>query len=223
MIKLRVDDFPYTKPDERHRHNLKSFREFVDVVERHYYGYWLLGVIPGNCGDDEIDFLRYGSQGIEIGMHGIYHNETYPSEFLPNLTQADICRQLKMTRTLLSRAIQQPVEVYMPPHNIIDFRTVAALPEAGFKAFTTGPETEPVLVKQKFSEVKTFHSDKQLGQYGRSDELLPWATHHLMADSKEQDVWLTLHWTWEVNIGLENLDRFLAALAPQLHTGDIIR
>lgn len=223
MIKLRVDDFPWTKENERDRHTLKAFGEFCDVVRRHYNGYWLLGVIPGNCGAAELSYLRHKTSGIQIGMHGIYHNETYPNEFLPNLTVANIAQQLRMTRTLLSHAIEKPIDVYMPPHNVIDFRTVAALPDAGFKAFTTGPETPPAIVRQEFHDVKIFHSAKELGQYGRSDELhAQGATDRLFnLSARGEEIWLTLHWTWEVNIGLEHLDKFLSALYPQLHTGDL--
>lgn len=219
-VKLRVDDFPWTKRDERDKHNLDAFLKFQDVINEFVGGYWLLGVIPGNCGQDELNFLRHKTSGIRIGMHGIMHDESRANEFLPYLTTDDIERQLCLTRVLLATAIQQDVRVYMPPHNVVDSRTLTALPKAGFRAFTGGPETAPAFRNDFVGGIKYLHSQPP-HEYGRSDEMLVRnSAAHLIRESADKDIWLTLHWTWETNIGLESLRRLLSEIGDSLSIND---
>lgn len=215
MIKIRVDDFPYTKREERDRHNLLAFRDFKKVLEKHNVGYWLLGVIPGNCSPEDLDYLRHQCPYTRVGMHGIFHDESRPNEFLPYATSKEIERQLSVTRTLLEAALNRDVRVYMPPHNVIDWRTIEALRPAGFRAFTGGPET-PNELRVSHEHLQYIHSEPP-HEYGRSDELLQRnSAAHLLRWSGKDDVWLTLHWTWEVNIGLKNLDLFLAEISDSI-------
>lgn len=218
MIKIRVDDFPWTKREERDRHNLDAFMKFQDVINRWMSGYWLLGVIPGNCSGDDLYTVKHKCPYARVGMHGIMHDESRPNEFLPYLTCDDIGKQLGTTRQLLSSAIEKDVRVYMPPHNVIDTRTLAALKPAGFRAWTGGPETDKNL--WSIDALQYIHSEAP-HQYGRSDELLArGSVAHLIRESTDRNIWLTLHWTWETNIGLEHLWTFLREIEGNLSMED---
>jgi hypothetical protein len=218
MIVVRVDDFPFTKQSERHRHDRESFLRFDDVLSRHLGGApYLLGAIPALSTDDDLSMLA--SLGhVTVGMHGVRHDERFPNEFLPHLTERDVHRSLSSARERLRAATGQPVDVYMPPRNVIDRRTLAACGRAGFRAFTSGPETGDV----GRTTLARLHSEAPL-EYGRSDELLErGSVGHLRrrCESGGRAI-LALHFTWETNLGLESLDRYLSQLAGMLGGFDL--
>ena len=65
--------------------------------------------------------------------------------------------------------------------------------------------------------VESHHSAEPF-EYGRSDEMLQRGAVEYW-DKKVDKVipsYITFHWTWEVNIGLENLEKFLEALKPSI-------
>lgn len=228
MIRIRVDDFPWTKREERDngRHTIENFNNFMATLD-HYEIVPLVGVIPGNCDQNDLSYLRENNSAFEIGLHGIYHEEYKPNEFLPYLTVSDIEKQLKITRMLLEASVQKPIRTYMPPHNVIDQRTIGALRGAGFDSFTTGPETSSdivgsVILDGNYNSLKVIHSQKP-AEYGRSDELLTAGMdEHLNAKTKyypERISTLTLHWTWETNIGLNHLEKFLDSIKHSLKRG----
>jgi hypothetical protein len=214
VIRVRVDDFPHTSKREP-QHTLKSFLEFHKVLS-HGIGHrkYLLGVVPGQCTIEDILFLRQNVDCV-VGMHGTDHDEqrldrNAGNQFEPYLSAGDILHTLHEHRTALEMVLGQPVKVYMPPRNVINHRTHGVLEQAGFDWYTTGPETDRWAVD---------HSRALRSQgpwnYGRSDELLrrDQAPARLMAASEAGvNPILTLHWTWEVNIGLEHLERFLTEI-----------
>lgn len=205
MLLLRVDDFPGTKPEEFWRHNLDEFRRFDDVVARHGHRY-VLGVIPKHTTEADLDFFER-SPHIDVALHGRNHDERFPNEFLPHETYNEVCEALASCKTRLDRCNAGGVDVYVPPHNVIDRRTVLALKQAGFKHVFGGPGTDEGVFDECLVGLTMFDAPFF---YGRSDELLSCgAVEHITGAS---DPRLCLHWTWERNIGLEHLERFLKEL-----------
>jgi hypothetical protein len=207
MIRIRVDDFPHTKGEPQH--SLKAFREFhreLSALTRQRY---LLGVIPGRCTVDDVLMLRRETDCV-IGMHGIDHDEAkldlYGNEFPPYLSKIDVRRRLAEAKQGLEDAIGRPARVYMPPRNMIDQRTAAVL-NGLFDWYTAGPETDRDVL-QRFQN--HFYSEFP-HEYGRTDELLMRESHRKLIDRCNAGRWpvLTLHWTWETNIGLEHMRKFL--------------
>ncbi len=214
MIQLRVDDFPQTKGEPQH--TLEAYRRFHRLLRDRTGGArYLLGIIPLRCAPEDWGYLTEIRDEIEPGVHGVAHDERqldkYGNEFFPWLTGRSIALQLSNAMRMFHDASLRPV-VYMPPRNVIDARTVSTLAELGFISFTGGPETElgfdPRLSYMRYIPSMPPH------EYGRSDELLArGAVQHLRRLCSEgHEVTLALHWTWETNIGLEHLDRFLGEL-----------
>ena len=150
-------------------------------------------------------------------MHGILHDEAwldkYQNEFPPYLSQREIARKLMEAADSLEQAVGRDVRIYMPPRNRIDRRTAEVLMDCGFWGYTTGPETDAEL--RQHSDLVVFHSEPP-GEYGRTDEMWLKNSHHqlrLRADAEETV--LTLHWTWETNIGLSHMVKFLTAIPVQ--------
>lgn len=211
MIYVRVDDFPHTKGEPQHTRD--AFRDFHKIMKR-WLGdtRYLLGVIPKRCGPDDILLLRNETDCV-IGLHGITHDEKlldlYQNEFPPFLTKQNIRDSLAEAKSALEIAVGRPVRTYMPPRNRIDQRTASIL-NGLFDRYTAGPETD-LEVLQRF---QNYHHSRPPYAYGRSDELLQVEAGKFLSAMAENNVWvtLTLHWTWEVNIGLSNLDRFLQTI-----------
>jgi hypothetical protein len=213
MIRVRVDDFPQTKGEPQH--TLAAFREFHKCLRECIGGKrYLLGVIPDRCSIVDILFLKNETDCV-IGMHGTDHDETRldrngGNQFESYLTTGQIRTILEGNRMALSTAVDRPVEVYMPPRNVIDERVAQGVRGAGFESFTTGPETSKIL--RNDWKMWAVHSEPPL-EYGRTDELLQrGAVEHLVKVAEAGDVVLTLHWTWETNIGLEHMRKFFAQI-----------
>lgn len=213
MIRVRVDDFPHTKGEPQH--TLAAYREFDRCLRELLGGKrYLLGVIPTKCTVDDVLFLRNETDCI-IGMHGIHHDETkldmFQNEFPPYLSQKDVATQLISTVGALDEAVGREVRIYMPPRNRIDKRTVDILLDCGFFGYTTGPETPENL---RFHDILSVYHSEPPHHYGRSDEMLKRNSQvHLRADDPAI---LTLHWTWETNIGLQHLREFLGQIPKDL-------
>lgn len=203
-VMVRVDDYPGTKPGEFWKHNLESFKKFHEILPKRY----LLGVIPKHVSDDDLAWLGQ-QEKIEIGMHGINHDERFQNEFPDYFTQRDIETSIQTHREGLEFISKRHVRVYMPPHNVIDEKTCRALKSLGFAAYTTGPET-----KNDLAVIKRLHSEPPL-EYGRSDELLErGSVAHLNEQvmTSNRVIYLTLHFPWEVNIGLDSLKSYISQI-----------
>lgn len=221
MIKIRVDDFPNTKNEPQH--TLDAFAKFNDTLleligEKKY----LLGVIPSKLYSQEINFLRDKTNCI-IGMHGVDHNEKFldvhNNEFPSYLTQNDVAFKMRRGKDIVDGIRKSTI--YMPPRNIIDKRTWDAAKECGFRYYTVGPETK-FFAKDEFGKkeyiggkTRCYENDDNgkliitsgyKNLYGRTDEI-SYANYSQYVTKKEAYV-LTLHWTWETNIGLEHMKRF---------------
>ncbi len=219
MIRIRVDDFPQTKGEPQH--TLDAFRAFdrmlLDLTGRRY----LLGVIPGRCSEEDLAFLR-DETDCTIGLHGIEHDESkldlYGNEFPPFMSKLDIRTRLKEAKAVVERDVGRHVNVYMPPRNAIDMRTASIL-NGLFEWYTGGPGTDRSVV-QRFQNC--IYSDFP-HEYGRTDELLTRGSdEHLMryCDADQSPV-LTLHWTWETNVGLDHMRKFLSRI-PRAYIEDFI-
>lgn len=216
MIKVRVDDFPNTKGEPQH--TLAAFRDFHRCLSECIGGRrYLLGVIPKRCSVEDILFLRNETDCI-IGMHGITHDEKmldlYQNEFPPYLTDDDVGRMLLETANALDQGIGRPVQIYMPPRNRIDRRTIRLLHDCGFYAYTTGPETEREL--RRVTDGPFAIDSAPPHEYGRTDEMLQRGSDLLLRSDTEFDRVLTLHWTWEVNIGLHHMRTFFGNIPKEL-------
>ncbi len=209
MIRVRVDDFPQTKGEPQH--TLAAFREFDRCLRECIGGKrYLLGVIPGRCTVDDLLFLQRETDCI-VGMHGTDHDEAKldrngGSQFESYLTVSQITNILEEHRMALRAAVDRPVDIYMPPRNVIDERVAQAARGAGFEAFTTGPETSQFVMRDWSKWI--IHSQPP-HEYGRTDEMVVRdSPAEIMGRAVKSDVILTLHWTWETNIGLQHMRRF---------------
>lgn len=215
MIRIRVDDFPQTKGEPQH--TLQAYREFHRCLGGCIEGKrYLLGVIPGRCTVDDLLFLRNETDCV-IGMHGTDHDEARldrngGNQFEPYLTEDQIRAELQRHHVALQQALGRNVQVYMPPRNVIDGRTYSALLNSPMTQITSGPETNP---NMRRGTSRFIHSEPP-HEYGRTDELLQRNSNFRLLDKAEagEDVVLTLHWTWETNIGLEHMRRFFGTFAP---------
>jgi hypothetical protein len=210
MIRFRVDDYPGTKPNEFYRHNLENFKKFDEVMTRHGARY-VLGIIPAYA--SEADCRWIGSRPhIEPALHGVNHDERFPNEFREHLTEREVYLILRNEKGLLEEDTGREVNIYIPPHNVVDTRTVNALVQAGFKELFVGPETDPAVMSYAADRMKVIkHSPPH--RYGRSDEFIARGTPAFCRSWKDPgEMNIGLHWTWEWNIGLENLDCLLGQL-----------
>lgn len=220
MIRVRVDDFPNTKDGEKDRHSLAAFRDFHRCLSECIGGKrYLLGVIPKRCSVEDILFLRNETDCV-IGMHGIFHDEAkldiYQNEFPPYMTGHDIASQILVAAKALDDGIGRRTEIYMPPRNRIDRRTVEILQDCGFHAYTTGPET-PVELRRMPHDLSPFPiNSSPPHEYGRTDEMFQRESHLLLRNTTDIDIILTIHWTWETNIGLDHMRRFFAEIPKEL-------
>lgn len=215
MIRIRVDDFPNTKGEPQH--TLAAFKDF-DKTLRTYMGAkrYLLGVIPKRCTPEDLVYLRNETDCV-IGMHGTDHDEARldrnsGNQFEPYMTAALISRELGENKRALELAVGRPIMIYMPPRNVIDGKTISVLARH-FDRFTSGPETDMGILKNTMGV--HIHSQPP-HEYGRTDELYARRSYMELNQRVQQDhdVVLTLHWTWETNIGLDHLKRFM----EQIHT-----
>jgi hypothetical protein len=222
VISIRVDDFPFSKPEEAWKHNLESFKRFDDTVAKYVDGY-VLGVIPKHATEEQLDWLAANDRAV-VAMHGVEHDERFPNEFREHMTERDVREVLLGAKQKLLRCNSDgKVGMYVPPHNVLDARTLRALKDAGFTSVFGGPGTAATLDQYAWTLGLGFFASEHPLWYGRSDELLERDHAHetiLSYGNDPKNRWkmkyLTLHWTWETNIGLESLDRFLQKIAPVL-------
>ncbi len=213
MIRIRVDDFPHTKAEPQH--TLEAFRTFDKRLRECIGGKrYLLGVIPGRCTVDHILFLRNETDCV-IGMHGTDHDEERltrngGNQFEHYLTKDQIREDLRKHHTALQDGVGRPVQVYMPPRNVIDGKTAnVILHESPMTQITSGPETHPDIRR---GTNRFIHSEPP-HEYGRTDEMWNRGSHkQLRLRGDAEDTVITLHWTWETNIGLHHMVKFLTAI-----------
>lgn len=223
-VQLRVDDYPYTKPDEAWRHTPQAFAAFDACIPVRY----LLGVIPGNLGppgDGRHAILRSGKA--QVGMHGINHSERFldihgGNEFAAVLPGKHLS-MLRHGASILDGHDLGPPLVYMPPRNVIDRPTVRACLEFGFLAITAGPETDDSICGEIEESGMTCLLSLPPLEYGRSDELIQRGAVKYLHDAHQRGftVTLGLHWTWESNIGLGTLVELMGLLRPILRDFDV--
>ena len=216
---LRVDDFPGTKPEEFWKHNLDNFKRFDEVLEKNGVPQYTLGVIPKYTTEAHIDWLAQNPR-TRVALHGIEHDERFPNEFKPHETEDDIYRKIMSAKEPLRRCNGNgEIDCYIPPHNVIDLRTAKALVRSGISDLMLGPGTDKEVFAQiRNSKLFSYHRVTYSYHptfYGRTDEMMDrdHAIPAILNDSRtSSNSVLTLHWTWEWNIGLESLDRFLCQL-----------
>lgn len=217
-IILRVDDFPGTKPAEFWKHNLENFKRFDDLLGE-YVDLYVLGVIPKYTTPEMIDFLEM-SDRIQVALHGVEHDENYLNEFRDYETEDEVLQKILSAKEPLKNC-NAGVDIidYIPPHNVIDVKTIRALFRAGFRRIYGGPGTDQSLFTVARSMgFETLYSHHPIW-YGRSDELLNRDEAHKVINLpifKEQQTVLTIHWPWEWNIGLDNLRKFLEEIKGAL-------
>lgn len=209
-VYFRVDDYPGTKPEEFWRHNLENFKKFNDVMKVHTTRY-TLGVIPKHTQDSDIEWI--GKQpNINVALHGVNHDERYQNEFRDWQTETDIYNSISSAKSSLERFCET-IQVYIPPHNVIDNKTCNVLKKSGINHITSGPESDDNVLLYAQSIGLTVASSYKPFEYGRTDELMSLGSIEAIHKTLfERDVFITLHWTWEHNIGLDNLELYLRNL-----------
>lgn len=213
MLKIRVDDFPFTKQEERWRHNIDNFKKFDEVMARHITEY-VLGVIPKHTTREDLDYLSSNPR-IDVAIHGIEHDERFPNEFREWQTEKDIGQAIGSVKSLWDPLVG-PIDSYIPPHNVIDQKTVRALINSGFENLHTGPGSDFEVMKYAAEQGLNIRPSSSPDFYGRSDEMMNRDSvsqiKMLCQQYDSEFCWLTLHWTWELSIGLESLDKFLTEI-----------
>jgi len=209
-LRVRVDDFPGTKPEEFFKHNLENFKRFNDIFWNRDISY-VLGVIPGYTTPRDLQWLAEQDH-ITIAMHGVVHNESHPDEFRDH-TYQDIENSLHRMKDVFESSTGARVVDYIPPHNTVNADTVLALSRLGFENIYGGPETDDEIKRYiTIQGMNYIHSEPPL-EYGRSDELMErGSVEYLLENASKKDIHLALHWTWEHNIGLDNLRNYLDRL-----------
>jgi len=205
---LRVDDFPGTKPEEFWKHNLDNFKRFDEVIEKNGIPEYILGVIPKYTSEKDLDWLAQNPR-VRVALHGIEHDERFPNEFRDHETREDIYRKIVSAIQPLKRCNGNgKVDCYIPPHNVIDLKTVGILHAAYFETLMCGPGSDDLPMRYaKELGMNVLYSSHPLF-YGRSDEMMnrDKSVEAILANPAGV---VTLLWTWEWNIGLDNLDKFL--------------
>jgi hypothetical protein len=198
-VRVRIDDYPTTNDSERWRHNIDSFKRFRDILPKRP----LLAIIPMKTSEEDMQQLSL--LDVHPALHGWNHDERFRNEFPPFLTDADVLSRLKGGKDLIEQEFGIPIVDYVPPHNVIDRRTCEALASLGFERVYGGPGMDESQVSRLELVMSFFPKE-----YGRSDELMQrGAVEHL---NSIEDATLTLHWTWETNIGLDSLKSFMRSI-----------
>jgi len=211
-ITLRVDDFPGTKPAEFWKHNLDNFKRFDEVLEKNGVQSYVLGVIPKYTTEAHLDWLASNPR-IEVALHGIEHDERFLNEFRDYETTEQITDKLNSAKQPLKRCNGYgDVTKYIPPHNVFDLKTVSALDRANFKSILCGPGSDqlPMRYARELGMDVSFSEHPKF--YGRSDEMM-YRDNAVPAILATTNPVVTIHWPWEWNIGLENLDKFMSQIS----------
>lgn len=209
MIKLRVDDYPGTKPDEFWKHNYQNFKSFHDIIVTKFKTY-RLGVIPCHVSYKDLEHLG-ALREIEIALHGVNHDEKFPNEFREYQTQNDIEHAVHRSLNHITQSSRKIVKSYIPPHNVIDYKTINALKNCLITDIHTGPGTEmSEMIYAEGAGLKVHDSRSPL-HYGRTDEMMERGCFPFL-NEQIGDFYITLHWTWEFNIGLDSLKEFISKL-----------
>jgi hypothetical protein len=216
-ISIRVDDFLFTKRHELEsgRHSLENFREFHDVIPVRY----MLGIIPGTlCELPGGKFPEDLLPKIVPAMHGITHDESKLNELAEYSHNAQRCQQrLGTGLQLMASAGVMGVQIYMPPHNVVDWGTVVSCRSLGMHVITGGPETDQGVASAMANIGVRYMPSMPPALYGRSDELVQRGmVPEIRRLAEEGDHVLGLHWTWETNIGLDHLRRFIDEVSDVL-------
>lgn len=218
MVLFRVDDFPFTKKEETWRHNLSNFKLFNEVMKKHNANY-VLGVIPDRLDDAMVEYLAEEQYMIDVALHGIHHDERFMNEFHSGETEEQIYQAIMSAKYPLEAAFGR-IDTYIPPHNTFDGPTVNALVRAGFRALFGGPGSESAALR--YAEKKGLNVIEHLPPlYGRTDEMKDRGVIEAVKRSTAEgrNAYLALHWTWEWNVGLQNLDSFLSAIDDDISIG----
>jgi hypothetical protein len=210
-LRIRVDDFPCTKLNEWEsgQHSIEKFKEFDSIIPVKY----LLGVIPINC--EKVGHWPVSEKAV-YGLHGFWHDESRINEF-KGYGQNDIASYLISGIEKIEKNTRQKPSVYMPPHNDIDFQTLNACKSIGINTITCGPGTHfTVYPLCNHLSIKPLTSRPPV-MYGRTDEIL----QILDSSTGEFDPYefggiITLHWTWENNIGFSYLKEFMNRISDRL-------
>lgn len=211
---VRVDDFPGTKPREFNKHNLENFKLFDSYMKKYDISY-VLGVIPYHTSLSDLRWLG-DQRNITVAIHGISHDENKQDEF-EGLEEHRISSLLSLMKERCQVPLGKEIIDYIPPHNVLNVDTIHALSFCKFQNVHGGPETDDSLIEyvknnEDKLKLKFIKSNPPL-EYGRSDELFErGSVEYLRSESKKRDVWLTLHWPWEMNIGFSHLDNYLSKL-----------
>lgn len=200
---------PEQKKNEFSKHNLANYILFDELVRRFFTTY-TLGIIPKYLTNEHFAWFKKQNH-INYALHGVSHDEDRFDEF-QGRDKFSIMQSLRIVRNIENR-LGRKITDYIPPHNVVNKETILALKEFSFKTIFGGPGTKKEDIEFiKQNEMEYIHSEEPL-EYGRSDELLQrGAVKHLNEKSQNENVCLCLHWPWEHNIGLNNLETFLLEL-----------
>jgi hypothetical protein len=194
--RIRIDDFPSgVRPIAKDRSKIETLLRSIDSLGMPY----VLGIVPAIC--DERDFIFLNSlQNMVPAMHGITHNYFQFSEVCRSnndeKNEYSVQQQFNELRSLpirmrlpvliayrrfLSKKLDTPVEIYIPPCNKVTLLDTKFLKKAGFE----------IMYCQK-RKLLTFLPSIRSHFYGISKE------------AKKDFKSIALHITWESDLESNN-------------------
>jgi uncharacterized protein DUF2334 len=232
-VLLRVDEFPYaTSLDDPERYGIVPSTRFHSVFADAGIPY-LMAIVPQLVRDplnpsatggrplnpDEVALIkRMGAEGVTFAAHGLTHRTRDPSprrrsEFV-GLTAGQATTLADDSLALLSSAGLEPPAVFVPPFNRFGRDHYDAL-ASRFDVVCGGPESIAFMGAQP--------TPRCLGDavylpcypplYGRAGEVLA-ELKVLAAQTPGTWVPVTLHLSWELDDGLEDMKRLAEWLTP---------
>jgi Uncharacterized protein conserved in bacteria (DUF2334) len=229
---IRVDEFPhYQAWDDPDRFGTSEFERFQQVMADAGVPY-LVAVLPrvsreplsptatGSrpLDDAEVAMLhRLGSQGVSFGLHGRDHRTRFSSprrhSELCGLTDVQTERLLDDALAELARHQIRP-DVFVPPYNRFDASQLGVLAQR-FSIVCGGPESIGRMGFQRSPQWRgqTVYMPSYAPVYGQAAEVLG-AVERMIERGVGLWVPVVLHWGWEAQNGLRDLERLADRIAP---------
>jgi hypothetical protein len=229
---VRVDEFPHYRAwDDPDRFGLAAFERFHEIMAGAGVPY-LVAVLPhvareplspsasGSRPLEEREaamLRRLAGERVSFGLHGRDHRTRFASprrrSELCGLGPAETEELLDDALGELARHEIRP-RVFVPPYNRFDARQLPILARR-FAVVCGGPESIGQMGFQCSPQWRgeTVYLPSYAPFYGRAAELLP-AVERAIEQAAGLWVPVVLHWGWEEQAGLRDLERLAARIAP---------
>lgn len=184
ISKVRIDDYPAGVRPILPDHNLKFDIVLQEFEKRSIY--YVLGIVPNLINNEDLSYLKTLKYMVP-GLHGWDHN--YYNWTGSNTTEDISISEMKEGLKRL-KALDKPVEHYIPPFNHFEDNTIDNLISCGIKYIHTGSDWNITRDDVTFITPKRYF-------YGRCYDILPFI------NILTEDDWICLHLTWQYDAILE--------------------